>query len=406
MNPTTRFRFTVRSIEQLPPCPTDRKAVEYSCLDMPGLRLSHSRSGRKTFWLRFVLGGKKCAIRIGCFPGLSIPEARKIASAHRVRIDQGEDPRQHHTDDEADWTFGRFALEIYLPYSRQHKRSYADDASKLTLHLLPRFGHLRLTELNRRAIETYLSELHQTHSPATVNRHLTLLSAILRRAVTWEYLPRNACTGITRYREDNQRQRSLSPEQVGRLLVAMEQDTNTVAMAAIRLLILTGTRRSECLSACWSHINLDERVWFLPHTKAQRSRYVQLNDAAVALLESLPSRQTSEWVFPGRDPSKPLADPRKPFARVLAAADLKPMRLHDLRHTFASLAVSAGQSLYSVQALLGHASPTMTQRYAHLSNTMLREASQAVADVVGQAMEKAAGGLGGSHVDDDNHQRP
>ena len=125
---------------------------------------------------------------------------------------------------------------------------------------------MRLAELNRRAIETYLGELHHTHSPATVNRHLTLLSAILHRAVAWEYLPRNACTGITRYREDNQRQRSLSPEEVGRLLMAMEQDSNAVAMAAIRFLLLTGTRRNECLMARWSHINLDERVWFLLHT--------------------------------------------------------------------------------------------------------------------------------------------
>jgi integrase len=388
MNSMTRFRFTVRSLEQLPACPIDRKAVEYSDIDQPGLKLAQSRTSQ-TFWYRFIYKGKKGAIRLGRYPNLSIQEARQLALAYRTRIEHGEDPRIIQGEDDAHWTFKRFVQEVYLPYSYQHKRSYRDDISKLSLHILPRFGSLLLTELKRRNLETYLGELRLTHSDATVNRHLTLLSAILRRAVAFDYLARNPCTGISRYREDTQRQRNLSAEELARLLMVMAHDSNTVAMAAIHLLILTGTRKSECLNAKWTHINFAGQTWLLPHTKAQRSRYVQLNDAALALLEQLPSRHNSVWLFPGREPSKPLADPRKAFARVLAAAGIEPMCLHSLRHTFASLAVSSGQSLYSVQALLGHASPTMTQRYAHIANSTLRGASQAVADVVGLALAQA-----------------
>ena len=126
--------------------------------------------------------------------------------------------------------------------------------------------------------------------------------------------------------------------------------------------------------------------WLLPSTKSGRSRYVTLNNSAKALLNGLASRHSSVWVFPGKDGTKPLNNPRKAFCRILAAAKVEHLRIHDLRHSFASLAVSAGATLYEVQVLLGHSSAQMTQRYAHLTDNGLRRASQAVADAVDAAL--------------------
>ena len=381
MSKTTRFRFSASAIERLS-CPDGTKAVEVSDADgVAGLRLAVTRSS-KTFWFRFVLAGTKGAIRLGTSPALSVADARKLALAHRAQVEQGIDPRLQ--EEKIDLTFGEFA-QAYLAYSRQHKRSHADDASKLRCWLLPAFAHIRLKDLRRRHIEAYLTELRQTHSPASVNRHLTLLSAMGRRAVALEYVERNWCMGIDRLKEDNKRQAALTPDQAGRLLAALEADQNTIAASAIALLLLTGVRLREATHARVEDVQLGQRLWFLPKAKTG-ARHIHLNDAAVAILAKQASMaQGSGWLFPGRDPSKPLGDVRSTFFRALAKAGLPPMRRHDLRHSFASLAVSAGRSLYDVQALLGHASPSMTTRYAHLDNQTLRAASQTVADVVARA---------------------
>jgi len=160
-------------------------------------------------------------------------------------------------------------------------------------------------------------------------------------------------------------------------------------LAALKLLLLTGTRREEALQARWEHVDLEAGQWWLPKTKSGRGRYVALSDDAKALLAGLPSHGTSPWVFPGRHGDKPLNNPRKTFCRVLEAAGVEHLRIHDLRHSFASLAVNAGATLYEVQGLLGHSTAQMTQRYAHLADTGLRRASQAVADVVSKAVRQA-----------------
>ena len=388
MSKTTRCRFSASAIERLS-CPDGAKAVEVSDADgVSGLRLAVTRSS-KTFWFRFVLAGTKGAIRLGSFPALSVADARRLALTYRAQVEQGIDPR--HKEEKIDLTFGEFA-QAYLAYSRQHKRSHADDASKLRCWLLPTFSYLKLKDLRRRHVEAYLTELRKTHSPASVNRHLTLLSAMGRRAVALDYVERNWCAGIDRLKEDNKRQVALTPEQAGRLLTALEEDQNTIAASAIALLLLTGVRLREATMARVEDVNLGQRLWFLPKAKTG-ARHIHLNDAAVAILArqaSMTSGSASGWLFPGRDPAKPLGDVRSTFFRALDKAGLPPMRRHDLRHSFASLAVSAGRSLYDVQALLGHASPSMTTRYAHLDNQTLRAASQTVADVVTRARVDAA----------------
>jgi len=161
--------------------------------------------------------------------------------------------------------------------------------------------------------------------------------------------------------------------------------TPTIAASAIALLLLTGVRLREATEARVEDVHLDQRLWFQPKAKTG-ARHIHLNDAAVIVLQRQASMaKGSGWLFPGRDPAKPLGDVRSIFSRALRAAGLPPMRRHDLRHSFASLAVSAGRSLYDVQALLGHASPSVTTRYAHLDSQTLRAASQTVADVVTKA---------------------
>ncbi|NMG32531.1 tyrosine-type recombinase/integrase [Aromatoleum evansii] len=389
MSRPTRFKFTTRAIEQLPACPAtlSAKALEFSDTEVAGFKVCVSKAGRKTFLLRYTYREMKRAVRIGEFPATSLVDARKIALEMRAQLDRDIDPQSGRDRDRASPLFSAFVAE-YLAYARAHKRSWKDDVGRLRT-ILPRFGGHRLSEISRREIELFLMDVRKTHTPATTNRYLSLLSAIFKRAVLVECLERNPCAGVQRLTENNLRQRFLSNDEIGRLLTAMKLAPPEVriAVAALKFLLLTGVRRREALHARWEHVDFERRVLFVPHSKSGRSKYVQLNDAAIALLADLPSRAGNGWIFPSRrDASKPLCDPRKTFWTLLDAAGISDRpRLHDLRHTFCSLAINAGQTLYVVQGLVGHASPQTTMRYAHIANGTLREASQAVADAVAKA---------------------
>lgn len=398
MNRVTRFRFTVRAIEQLPPCPPDApgKGYEVSDTEIPGLRLSVSKgSGRKTFWLRYTFRGTKRAMRLGGFPATSLADARRLALEARGQLDRGVDPQEGRDMERSSPTLASFAKDYLEGYAKVHKRSWRDDQSKLDLHVIPFFSaERRLCDIQRRDVERFIAAVRKTHSPATANRFLSLLSAMMRRGVTLGVLPDNPCRGIPRFRESSGKSRYLSLEEVGRLVVAMDKDPAPSVMAALRFMLLTGCRRSNALRARWEHMDLTRRIWFMPMTKSGKPQYSPLSEECFALLSQLKSRQASPWVFPSpTDSTKPLRDPRKAFARVLAAAGIKGhVRLHDIRHTHAALAVShAGQTLFTVQKLLHHASPQTTMIYSHMANSTLARASQAVSDVITRATRAAKG---------------
>ena len=387
-----RFNFTNRAISALPAHDADSasKSAEYSDTSVTGLKAIVGKGGNKSFSFRYQLaGGRKRCIRIGTFPAIDVAAARQLALEARAIVDRGGDPCEASDRIKAMPTFAEFVRDEYMPYSLQTKRSACDDASKFKVHLIPKFGERRLCDINRRDIELHHCAMRQSHTAGTSNRHLFLISAVMRRAVEVGRLDRNPAAGLKAFKETNQRQRFLSTDEIGRVFAAMESEPNRTAVAALKLLLLTGTRREEALQARWENVDLNAGQWWLPVTKNGRGRYVILSEDAKALLATQPSRGTSPWVFPGRDGEKPLNNPRKAFSRVLAAAGVEHTRIHDLRHSFASLAVNSGATLYEVQGMLGHSSSQMTQRYAHLADSGLRRASQAVADVVSAAVRES-----------------
>ncbi|MFS2066782.1 tyrosine-type recombinase/integrase [Duganella sp. CT11-72] len=322
---------------------------------------------------------------VDTFPAIDVAEARRLALEMRAIVDRGGDPLDGVDRVRAMPTFADFVADHYMPYAQAAKRSWKDDASKLRCHLLPKFGTMKLSEITVRDVQLHHAAMRDSHSAATANRHLALLSAIFRKGVEWGKIDRNPVSASKMFKESNGSQRFLKPDEIGRMYDAMATEVNQTAVAALKLLLLTGTRRQEALSALWSNVDLESGQWWLPQTKSGRGRYVVLNEQAKQLLAAQPSLGTSPWGFPGRDGDKPLHNPRKAFTRILEAAGVDHVRIHDLRHSFASLAVGNGASLYEVQSLLGHSSPQMTQRYAHLADNGLRRASQSVANAINAA---------------------
>lgn len=274
-------------------------------------------------------------------------------------------------------TFKQFIEDRYLPNARQHKRSYKADESKFRCYMMSAFGDRLLNDILFCDVQTYLTNLPSTLSPSTVNRHSALLSSIFRLAMAYGYASSNPCQSVKNHDENPPPSRYFDDAEMARILLAMDGESNKVAADALKLLILTGLRLNEVLTLCGEHIDFKQKQLYLSTTKSGKSRHVPLNDAALDVLKRRLNAATNgtPWVFPGQDPSKPLNNPRKAWHRILEAAGVDYGRIHDIRHSFASACVKNGVPLYSVQQLLGHANPITTQRYAHLSNETLRQAS-------------------------------
>ena len=375
------FKFTHRSIDQLMPHSNDSPSrfAEHPDTETTGLKLLVSKSGRKWFYVRLTLNGAKKAVKLGEYPGLSLVEARQKTMELRTKgiAVVVQKPL----------TFAEFAQHDYLPYAKAHKRSVAGDISKLRVHLLPRFGSKSMYAITFRDIQTYHSNLKLSHCAATANRHLSLLSKVFSCAVQWGVLERNPCKGVQKFTENNAGQRFLSTDEIRRLYAAMAdvRERSGVGVAALKLLLLTGMRKNEVLHGQWSNVDLERGIWFVPHTKNGKSNHVVLNAEARALLLTLP--RVSDWVFPGRDSSKPLVEVRRCLNQLAVVAGIRALRVHDLRHSFASLCAQSGVPLLQIKSLLNHASLTTTQRYAHLTNNDLRIASQTVSDAVTNALK-------------------
>jgi integrase len=216
-------------------------------------------------------------------------------------------------------------------------------------------------------------------TPYMANRLLALLSKMFSLAIAWGWRATNPVKGIPRLHEDR-RQRWLSGEELSRLWALLEQHSNRRSARAVMLLTLTGARRNEVLSATWDQFDLNRGVWTKPshHTKTKRTEYVPLSNAALGLLSAMRAEADprSPYLFPGDAPNKPLSDIKKLWKSLCRTAGLQKLRLHDLRHSYASNLVSKGVSLHIVGKLLGHTQPQTTARYAHLDDAALRDATE------------------------------
>jgi integrase len=384
----TSFRFNHRSLEKLPPHTGIGGAseAEYTDDETPGLKVAVGRGGRKFFRFRYTYNGAKGVIKLGEFPAISVDEARKLALMARAKVDAGIDPKFAPVIKMAP-TFREFVEKTYIPATAKTKRSHVNDLSKLETRIFSAFGNLRMTDIKTSDIRNYLGGLKGQLADSTSNRHRALLSSIFKLAMDDDIVENNPCAKVKQLKENNIKERYLSFPEIKRFMEAAGLEPNQVAADYLKLLLFTGTRRMEALSAKWQDVHLEARAWTLPTTKSGKARVVQLNDLAVELLTRMQECSKSPYLFPGQTNDVHLVNPQKAFMRILGMAGIGNFRIHDFRHTFASLAVAGGATLYQVQQLLGHASSQTTQRYAHLSNMAMQGATGVVSNAVLEAMK-------------------
>ena len=260
---------------------------------------------------------------------------------------------------------------------------------KIEKQLKPVLGRLRLSAISPRDVAMIHAREKERTSACTANHLLATLRRMMNLAVKWQLIEKNPTDGLDKFHEGPLRERYLSRVELPRFLKALAEENDTLSKAAILLLLYTGCRRNELLSMTWNQVHIDENRLYLPVTKNGRSRTVHLNDKALEVFKELAARRgdeertrNSEFVFPSRQNTRKgyLYDLRKPLQKACTIAGIDNFRTHDLRHSFARLAVSSGADLYAVQRLLGHRDISMTQRYSHLAAEDLRTATQGVAD--------------------------
>lgn len=273
-----------------------------------------------------------------------------------------------------------FVAKVYLPHIQLRKRSWRVDERIARQHLSPAFGHRPLADMSRHEVEVWLQDLSSRGlAPATCNRILAVLKSVCSLAQAHGDLPtgQSPCVGVPSFKIHVQRERYLAPDEAGRLMQALKESRRPEA-GALRLLLLTGARKSEILKARWENVRLDHRLLTVPLSKSNKPRHIPLSDEAVAVIRSIRREPGCPWLFPGHAPGKPLSDVYNFWNELRQGLGLADVRIHDLRHTFASFLVNAGHSLYEVQKLLGHSDPRTTMRYAHLGQASLVAAAQTV----------------------------
>lgn len=388
--------------------------------DVKGFALRITSGGAKSFLLDYRVEGRQRRLTIGSFPDWSVQAARTAAKKLKQEVDGGRDPMgQRHADRAAPTlqdVWERYETE-HLP--RKAVRAQADERSMWQKIILPKLGKLKIASIDADHIDQLHRDVTNVRgTPVRANRVVEVLRKAFNLAIRWKWLTDNPASGV-RKNAEQKRNRFLNRMEIAALAQALNDHTEPVSANAIKLLMLTGARRGEVLGATWDMFDLENGIWTKPssHTKQRLVHRVPLSGPALRLLTDIrddalrladmAGRSLSPYVFPGVD-GKPLTDIKRSWMSICRKAGLavqvqkvgrngrpakgkdeKPalawqpnVRIHDLRHSFASILVSAGASLPLIGQMLGHTQVQTTQRYAHLFDDPMRDAAETVGQIV------------------------
>ena len=396
-----RLKLNEKEVRDLEPI----KTRDYQVFDseITGFAIRVYRSGSKAFTLDYRINGRQRRYKLGAWPEWSTTAARERAKEIRRQIDEGVDPLSIRTTERTAPKFSDMIdryIEEHLP--RLAPRNASDQISMLRKMVEPEWGNWLVAEITKQDVERFLNKVAEGRprpsklkpnnrarklqgwkpTPIRANRVGQLLRKMFNLAVSWEWREDNPAAGF-RMRIENSRERFLSHEELARLAAALDHAEDQRAAGVIRMCMLTGSRVGEVRTARFEHFNLDYGSWAKPAatTKQRKIHRIPISEdvATIVRQRKLVVPKGSPWLFPGDTPGQPVQEIRRFWRNMQREAELPEVRIHDLRHTFASLLVSGGASLEMVGRLLGHTQMSTTQRYAHFMDSPLRAGVDAVA---------------------------
>jgi integrase len=365
--------------------------------EVRGFGLRVTASSVKAWLLAYRADGVQRQFTFGSYPAWTATQARERAKELKRQVEQGGDPMRDRHEERATPTLGELAEAYQEHMLRRSANSQRAVEHTWRLHILPALGKgRRITTIS----DDDVAKMHRKVSatkPVTANRAVAQLSAAFNLAIKKKYCTTNPCIGIEMNYEAG-RERYLSPAEIERLMAALASHPHRSSCNALQLLLLTGARKNEVLFATWDQFNLDLALWIKPaaSTKQKKLHRLVLNSAAVALLTDIYNEQLQaveaakrrgaikpmRFLFPGHIPGSPLREVRETWLAVCKTANIEDCHIHDLRHTHASILASNGMSLPVIGQLLGHSQQSTTQRYAHLLDSALRQASEEAGNTI------------------------
>ncbi len=403
------------------------------CSELSGFGVRVRPSGAKSFIAMYRVGGRNSLpkkVTIGSYPKLTVEQARNEAKAILAKAALGTDTAAEKAKKNAEMTLAQLC-DLYMIEGVDNKKAstLVSDKSRISSHIKPLLGKKRIGEIKRTDIERMMRDIAngKTARSSGTGKNLSIvkggkgaatrtvrfLGGILSWAVSQGYLETNPRMGVKTY-QDGKGERFLSTielqtlgdvlreagtiglpwrENEGAIVKHRSNDAaktrevvSPYVIAAIRLLIFTGCRAGEILKLRWSEIDFENGLLNLPDSKTGAKKVLLAAPALKVLADLIP---LGDYVIAGNDPKKPRLDIKRPWQRILTHAGLEGLRLHDLRHSFASVGAASGMGLGIVGKLLGHASPSTTARYSHFADDPVRRASESIAAQISASMGDA-----------------
>lgn len=374
--------------------------------EVTGFAIRIYRSGSRSFTFDYRIQGRQRRYRIGPWPEWTAVGARERARELRRQVDLEIDPHDarefHRTAPNVTELIDRYIAE-HLP--KLAARTQSDQISMMRKLVQPVWGKRLVVDITKQDVAALLDDVAKGRArphkakpnnrarklqgskptPIRANRLGQMLRKMFNLAIEWEWRVDNPAQGFHQ-RIENSRERFLSIDEIKRLADALDAAEDERGAAIIRMCMLTGARVGEVRTARFEDFNLEFGTWSKPAsmTKQRKIHRIPISEDVARLVRQrrLCVPQGCPWLFPGETPGQPVQELRRFWLKMRSEARIEDVRIHDLRHTFASLLVSGGASLEMIARLLGHSQMSTTQRYAHLMDTPLREGVNAVADIL------------------------
>lgn len=364
-------------------CIEGRAKTDFYDTSITGFILTVSASGSKVFSLRYRdQYGKQRQHKIGDAKSITFDKARLQAQKLRSKVVLGENPADEKQALRKVPTLAEFIEEIYVPHIHQHRRNFQSTLSFLRLHIVPKFGSKHLDAITSEMISDAHIELRNKGYALAMANKLPILFKIMYnigRKKKIQGTSINPANDVVMFVANNAKERFLSVDETQRLQVALEQSDNTQLKYIVPLMLMFGCRKRELLDAKWVDFDLERRNWHIPMSKNGKARNIPISSKALELLQKLPTWEGCPFVVPNPETKKPFGNLYCSWNTARIRAGLPEVRMHDLRHSFASNLVNSGQSIYVVSKLLGHSQIKTTARYSHLSDATLMSAVDAAA---------------------------
>lgn len=416
---TVTMRLTKRAVDALV---VGTKRYFAWDIELKGFGVRVSPQGRKTYIVRYrTIGGARRMLTLATNEVLTTEEAREEARRALARAAMGGDPQGVKAERRAEMTV-RDLCELYMAEGTATKKESTlhIDRIRIKRHINPRIGNMKVTDVTRADIQRLMIDVgngnirkdatpHTRGGKGAAARTVGLLGGIFNFAVEYGFIEQSPVRGVKRYK-DNRRERFLSAAEMARLgdvLARLGKDGGDPRhVAIIRLLTLTGARKNEITHLRWREVDLEGGLLRLKDSKTG-PKVIRLGKAARALVGSLPVHDR-EWVFPDRrHAGKPVANLDWAWVNIRNQAGLPDVRIHDLRHSFASVGVAGGEGLTLIGKLLGHQHVVTTSRYAHLSDDPLQAAADRISDrLASMILPAPADDAGKSESPDGGSGRP